>query len=333
MRPVVYLTGGTGLVGSHVAEQLLARGHDVRALVREGSDVTHLERTGGELVIGDMTQSVDTLTRAMTGCDSLVHAAALVGVRATREHYRDMNVMGTRTILEAATRAGIRRVVHVSSVAVYGPIDGTVTEDRWQEVPIHSGAFYADSKRASEAEAWRFHDARGLQVTTVRPALIYGERDRHVAPRLGRLVRLPLLPLPDGGRHVPPLVYAGNVARGIAAALARPESAGRAYNLAQDQDLPLRDFVRLLAEGLGLRTPRILDLPGAVIEAAARSVDALARRIPWLDLPGLTRSARLARRDNPYDSRRARSELDWSEVVPVQEALRRTATWLKTHAH
>jgi nucleoside-diphosphate-sugar epimerase len=84
----------------------------------------------------------------------------------------------------------------------------------------------------------------------------------------------------------------------------------------------------MLCAGLGVRAPRIVTVPGRAIEAAARGIDGLARRIPGVDLPGLTRSARLARTDNPYDSSRARAELGWSDVVPVEEAIQRTAAWL-----
>ena len=324
----VFLTGGTGLVGSHVAERLVARGHTLRALVREGSDATHLAALG-EIVRGDMTSSVAQLTDAMRGCDALVHSAALVGARTTREHYLDMNVEGTRAVLTAAGGAGATRVVHVSSVAVYGTIDGNVTEDRWQELPIHARAFYAWSKRASEIEAWQHHESGRLRVTTVRPALIYGERDRHVSKRLDRLLRLPLLPLPDGGRHVPPLVYAGNVARAIVSALETPASEGRAYNVAQDHRAALRDFVRTWCEARGRRAPMMPNLPGSAIVATARGIDYLSGRVPGIDLPGLRRPARLMGADNPYDSGRARRELDWDDVVPVTEAIQRTVAWLR----
>lgn len=323
----VFVTGGTGLVGSHVAEQLRARGHAVRALVRERSDTMHLTAIGAELVRGDMSTPHEMLVDAIRGCDAIVHAAALVGARTSRERYVAENVEGTRAILSAAYAAGVRRAVHVSSVAVYGTLDGVIGEERWREQEIAARAFYAWSKRAAEIEAWRHHDEGLLRVTTVRPALIYGERDRHVAVRLDRLSRLPLLPLVDGGRHVAPLVYAGNVARGIVAALERAEAIGRSYNLAQDNRIPLREFVRSWCSAAGRPAPAIVPLPGALLESASRAMDYLSARVPGVDLPGLTRPARLLRADNPYDSTRARTDLGWG-VVPVDAAIRRTVAWL-----
>ena len=324
----VFVTGGTGLVGSHVAEQLRAKGHAVRALVRVSSDTAHLEGVDAELVRGDMSSARDTLADAMRGCDAIVHAAALVGARTARERYVAENVEGTRAVLLAAHSAGVRRVVHVSSVAVYGTIAGVIHEQRWREQEIAARAFYAGSKRAAEIEAWRHHDEGRLRVTTVRPSLIYGERDRHVAARLERVTRLPVLPLVDGGRHVAPLVYAGNVAHGIVAALERPEAIGRAYNLAQDNRTPLRDFLSMWCAAGGRRAPSIVPVPGVLLESASRAVDSLSARVPGVDLPGLTRPARLLRGDNPYDSTRARAELGWGDVVPVDIAVRRTVAWL-----
>jgi 2-alkyl-3-oxoalkanoate reductase len=326
----VFLTGGTGLVGSHVADQLRASGHAVRALVRPASEVAYLDTIGAELIRGDMSSAPADLVSAMRGCDAIVHAAALVGARTTREHYVEQNVAGTRTILSAATAAGVGRAVHVSSVAVYGTIDGIIGEERWQEQPIAARAFYAWSKRAAEIEAWRHHSAGTLSVTTVRPALIYGERDRHVAARLERLTRLRVLPLVDGGRHIAPLVYAGNVARAIVAALLEPAAAGRAYNVAQDNRTPLRDFVKIWSTAAGHRRPAIANVPGGALEAAARGLDYLSARVPGIDLPGLTRPARLLRADNPYDSTRARTELGWTDVVPVEAAIGRTVAWLQS---
>lgn len=324
------MTGGTGLVGSHVVQLLRRDGHEVRALVRRGSAHAQLRRLECTIIEGDLLDDVDRLAEGMRGCDALVHAAALLGQRASRERYRELNVTGTAGVLGAAARAGIAHALHVSSVAVYGTIDGIITEDRWRERAIDARAFYAWSKRAAEEEAWKHDRVGGMRMTTVRPALIYGENDRHVAPRLDRLVNRRILPLPDGGRWTLPLVYAGNVAAGILACLRNPRAQGRAYNLAQDNTTPLVDVVRSWCAMRGVRVPYMPTIPGAALEAGARAIDVLSRGIPGLDLPGMRRPAHLLRVDNPYDSERARRELGWTEHVPLARALERTARWLET---
>lgn len=326
-----FVTGATGLVGRHVVARLLARGDEVVALARPGSDTTALVRAGCTLFRGGLEEDPAELVVGMRNCEALVHAAALVGQRTSRARYHALNVRGTAGVLSAAAAAGVRHAVHVSSVAVYGDLRGSITEDRWQEKAIPAAAFYARSKREAEEAAWRHDGTAGMRVVAVRPALIFGEHDRHVAHRLDRLVRRRVLPLPDGGRRTPPLVYAGNVAKGIVAALERPEVAGYAYNLAHDHDMPLAEIVRTWCRIRRIPVPRMPAVPGALLVGAAVAVDVLSRSVPGIDLPGVTRPARLMRIDNPYDSDRARRELGWTELVPLERALERTSAWLDGH--
>jgi 2-alkyl-3-oxoalkanoate reductase len=322
----IFLTGGTGLIGSHVAEHLRARGQEVIALVRPDSDRRHLVATGCRLVEGDLLDSPDRLAGFMRGCDAVVHAAALVFHRAARSEFQRINVAGTRSVLGAAALAA-PRVVHLSSVAVYSRLrpDPLLREESWTAAdPAVQGA-YAASKTESERAAWAMHEGGEVQLTTVRPAVVYGERDRAATPWMIRLARLPVLPFPGGGRSRLPLVYAGNVARGVLAALDREHAVGRAYNLAEDHPVTGRELVRLLAGALQ-RRPRILHVPVTPVRGLARALYAVTR---WTPLPtvDLRRGIRTLTRDNPYDSSRARLELGWKDLTPPREAVGRAVAW------
>ncbi|MGH7482202.1 MAG: NAD-dependent epimerase/dehydratase family protein, partial [Longimicrobiales bacterium] len=265
MRTRWFITGGTGLVGSHVAALLTEQGQRVRVLIRATSETTFLRGLGAELVVGDVTGPADPLARAIDGCDVVVHAAAILYPRgASWERYRRVNVDATDAVLEAAARAGARRVVHVSSIAVYGgrPGEAAFDEDGWLEGGIPERAYYPRSKRAAELRAWAHHEAGAIRLTTVRPGVVYGERDRLFTRQLMRAARLPLLPLPGGGRAMPPVVYAGNVAHGIVEAATRDVAIGRSYNLPADDGASLRDLLETLGSALG-RRPRVADVPGA----------------------------------------------------------------------
>lgn len=328
-RPTVrvFLTGGTGLVGSHVAGRLRGRGDVVVALVREGSDTAHLERLGCELVRGDVLDAPDLMRRRMLGCDAVVHAAAKVFQRGSRRAFLRVNVEGTERVLRAAGTVA-PRVVHVSSVAVYTGLaaEPPLAETRWTEADPARQHAYAASKHLSEQAAWRLHERGDIRLTTVRPSVVYGERDRAATPIFTRFVRLPVIPLIRGGRTTLPVVYAGNVARGIVAALDRERAVGRAYNLAQDVPLPAIDLVRFLAAGLG-RTARTVPVPAGPALAFASAVDAVARALPFVDRTQLRRAVRALSRDNPYDSSRARLELGWTGLVPHEEGIERTLRW------
>jgi 2-alkyl-3-oxoalkanoate reductase len=325
----VYLTGGTGLIGSHVAERLRGDGHEVVALVRPRSAREHLRSIGCRLVEGDVLDAPAELARGMSGADAVVHAAAKVFERGRRREFERSNVEGTTGVLEAAAMAA-PRVVHVSSVAVYAglPWSAALTEDRWRQADPKRQRAYAASKTVSERLAWGLHGDGVIRLTTVRPAVVYGERDRAAAPILLRYAGLPVVPLLSGGRSPLPLVYAGNVARGIVAALERPVAVGRAYNLAQDDPVTARDVVETV-RGLRGRRARVVRVPAAPVSLLAAAVDRVAG---WTPVPvvDLRRAVRSLTMPNPYDSDRARLELGWTDLVPHREGMRRTLEWWQT---
>jgi nucleoside-diphosphate-sugar epimerase len=325
----VFLTGATGLVGSHTAQRLVQAGYQVTAMVRRlaTEQAAFLDSLGVRLVIGDLGDSDAGLTRAMQGCGAVVHSAALVFREAGWDRYQEVNVRAVDRIGRAAAAAGAVRMVHVSSVAVYGGARGSpVSEEQWRERPIPPHAMYARSKREGEQAAWRLHEEGLTQLTVVRPVVVYGERDRLVVPRLGRAVRWPILPLPGDGRTALPVSYAGNVADAIVATLERTASIGRAYNLVEARPTTARVLLGAFARTLGRRA-RFVPVPGRLILATAAAGDAVAHRFPRFSRVELRRGARLLVEGVPYDGQRARQELGWSGRLGPEEAVTRAATW------
>lgn len=325
----IFLTGGTGMLGSHVAERLRARGDQVVALVRPSSDTAHLDSIGCALVTGDLRDAPAPMAARMRGADAVIHAAAKVFQSGSRAEYLRVNVEGTERLLEAAGMIA-PRFIQVSSVAVYAGLsmERPLTEDRWTEADPDRQSPYAASKHLSERAVWRAHETGSVQVTTLRPSVVYGERDRSATPVMVRYASLPVVPLIDGGRTTLPVVYAGNVADGIVAALDRQTSVGRAYNLALDLPLTARQMVSLLGAGLQ-RSPRTVSVPGRPIGAVAAGIRALTRSVPGLPTLDAMRAIRSLTHDNPYDSHRARTELDWDPRVGHEEGVRRTLEWWK----
>ncbi len=325
----VFLTGGTGLVGSHVAERLLGEGHDVRALVRATGDASHLREVGAQLKEGDITRP-ESLAGALQGCEALVHAAAAVTVEAPWEVYREVNVEGTANVLRAAAEQGVRRAVHVSTVAVYGGAEVAkrdwVDENTPTDSPLGPEEVYGRSKRGAEEVAWRFHREGQLELSIVRPDVVYGERDRAALPRLARYASLPVVFTVGDGLSELPLVYAGNVAKGIVRALSSSHAAGRVYNLATDFPISQRELFELLAEELG-RRPRFVPLPVGLATGAAWGIERLAR-LRGLQRPVVSRRhIAFMGRGNPFVSERAREELPWEPEVGHAEGVRRAVEW------
>jgi len=326
----VFLTGGTGLLGSHLAEELLRAGAEVVALHRHGADTLFLEEAGCVLAQGDVRDAPAVLAPLMAGCTHVVHGAGLVYAGGTWPAIRAVNVDGTRQVLEAAAIAGLGHAVHVSSVAVYGTVDGPVSEGFAIDADVPESDMYARSKRLAEREARAVERERGLAVTVVRPSAVYGERDRLMIPALARILKKPVVPVFGPGDNHLPVVYAGNVAVAIRRMLEAGEGGpDSTYDVGLDFPLTQRDLFTWLATGLG-RSPRYVTLPAGAVRAAVTLLSRLGVQTPGAKHLPLERVARLALGENPYPSTRIRQHLDWEPPYSHPESLARSGRWFAT---
>src|SRR5829696_7832861 len=209
----IFITGATGLVGSHAAEEALRRGHRVRALVRSSSDTRWLDRWGVEQVVGDLADP-EALRRGAEGADWIFNCAAKVGDWGTLEEFRRLNVEAFRHLLDAAVAARVARFVHVSSLGVYEARDHHGTDETVPPAAESLDA-YTRSKTEAEALALRYHKERGLPVAIVRPGFIYGPRDRSVLPKLIHALRAGRFFYFGSGDQVLNCIYVKNLVHGI----------------------------------------------------------------------------------------------------------------------
>jgi len=323
----VFLTGGTGLLGSHLAHELRSHGHEVVAMHRRGADTLFLEETECELVEGDIRDDAETLSPLMEGCSHLVHGAALVYADGAWPRIRAVNVDGTRNVLTGARLAGVQHAVHISSVAVYGDVPAPVDESTPIDSDLPPGDLYARSKREAEEVARGIEEKRGFPVTILRPAAVYGERHRLMAPALERILRLPLVPLLGPAENTLPVVYAGNVAVATRLAL-QAGRGGTTYDVAYDEPLTQRQLMEWMASGLEL-TPRFFTLPAPLVRGGAAVLAQLGMGTPGAKHLPINRLTKLALEPNPFSSQRIRNELGWSPPHGHEEALARTGRGLR----
>ncbi|MBI1814703.1 MAG: NAD(P)-dependent oxidoreductase [Deltaproteobacteria bacterium] len=264
----VAVTGATGFLGRYIVDVLLKRGAHVIGVVRNPDRVPELKRRGVELRKADLAER-DHLATGFAGADAVVSNAALFSVRRlaslSRRNWEDhqrINIQGTRNVFEAVADSHVKRVVHVSSVAVYASRSGARMDEDHPQLseanrpnPITA---YAISKALSEQLAWRLAGELGLQLTTVRPCAIYGAFDPNFMAAIKWLLSLPVSVFPVM-LHMP-LVYAGDVAEAIALALEHPDSNGKAYNTTGD-DHPISDFLQAWKEAGGKAPWCTLPLP------------------------------------------------------------------------
>jgi nucleoside-diphosphate-sugar epimerase len=332
--PTALVTGATGLVGMHLVQRLQRDGWKVRALVRDAARAGTLSRADVLLATGDVLEPTG-FARAARGCDVVFHAAAVITPRGGWEAFQRPNVEGTRNAIAAASGARAR-LVHVSSVAVYGEAgrysaDGRPTDESMELGHIPDNAFYARSKRESEALVFEAQQAGRLWATAVRPSVLYGPFDRQFVPRLARLLRRGFAPVISGGRTTLAVVHAANVADGMVRAAATDVADGRAYNLANDFDVTSAEFFTRAGEGLGTRV-RIVSVPYL---AARMGMGAFKSVAPLLlgDRFSAVSSGSLdfLARNNPFSSERARRELGWDPQIHPEQGVADSFRWWATH--
>jgi nucleoside-diphosphate-sugar epimerase len=332
-RPHDLVTGATGMLGSHIAEKLVARGRNVRALVRPGSDTRFLQDLGVGLVTGDLTD-IAACTRAVRGAEVVYHSAAKVGDWGPWRDFQTGCIDATRNLAEAATAAGVGRFLHISSTSAYGhPEEGgpPIVESAPMGQNMWVWDAYTRSKVESEKVLWGMAEGRKLPLTVIRPSWLYGERDRTTTERLvGRLRDRRVLLIGRGGNPLS-AVYAGIVADAAILAANDPGSVGEAYNITNQGPITQSEFLNLLAEAAG--APRVMrKVPYRIAYAFAFAFEAKGRLLRQARPPWVTRYATwLMGRELEYSTAKARTRLGWVPSMTYKESIERTVRWLDEH--
>lgn len=317
----VLITGGTGFVGSNLVHALLREGCHVRILRRETSDVRSLDNADIEHCIGDI-RDANAVLKAVTGCDTVFHTAALVSYwTKERGEMLDINVGGTANVVRASLYADVHKLVHTSSVAAIGYATNGLpaseeTSHNWNAETIG----YRISKHRAEEEVLR-GVGMGLQAVMVNPTVIMGPRDYHVHG--GRIVRdiyrKRIFYATPGGTSI---VDVDDVVQGHIAAALRGRT-GERYILA-GENLTFREAFRITAEEVGGIAP-IVTLPAPFVRSLAVSIEFLADvlgRKPWVTRELISGVGR----HRAYSVEKARRELGYT-YRPFRETVRRTFEW------
>jgi nucleoside-diphosphate-sugar epimerase len=319
----VLVTGAAGFVGGHLARTLVSRGSRVRALARVPERAAELRLIGIEVLQGDL-QDRQSLDRAAAGVGIVYHLAGIsrqIAVPASQ--YSVVNVEGVRSLIEAAGRAGVRRVVHCSAADVHGDAaQRPVNEDS----PLERGNPYQASKLDGERVAGETARRRGLELVIARPSNVYGPGDRGLLRVFRAVARRRWITL-GLGRISCHLTYVDDLVEGLRLCGDVPGASGRTYILAGPEVTSLDEFVRLIAREAGVRPPW-LHLPVWPVRLAGAAWDwaSLALRVepaPWrarVDFHTRSRS---------FDTSRARLELGYDPRVGLREGVRRCLEWYK----
>jgi 2-alkyl-3-oxoalkanoate reductase len=306
----ILITGASGFIGGHVAEALSQRGAAVRALVRPSSDVRHLRAAGVELATGHLGD-VASLARACEGMDMVIHGAAAVGSFGEWDHFYETGVLGTERLIDAAHEKGVRRFIHLSSIAVYGlkahhgPVDEDTPFDRAPQPWNH----YVREKVMAEDILWRAHADKRIQATAIRPSVVVGARDRNAVPRLVELLRLPVTVLPGQPSFRFPAVTIEDCVSAVVRAVENEAAVGRAYNVSGEKAITAAEFFGHVARHAHLPAPKIY-LPTAALIPAVGLLEGAWKLLRRPNEPVATRIAIVVSGyDYEIDCRRAQREL------------------------
>jgi dihydroflavonol-4-reductase len=251
----VFVTGGTGFIGSAVVRQLRARGDDVVALARNPAKGAALEALGCTLVAGDLNDE-RAIRAGMEGCDAVIHAAAVyeVGIPVSeRQSMREANVGGTERVLGAALEAKIPKVVYVSTVGIFGNTHGRVVDETYENPADNFTSEYEKTKWEAHKAAQRLI-GEGLPCVIVQPGGVYGPGDESATGRLLEQFlegKMPLIPFPELGIC---LTHVEDIAAGILLGLDKGV-AGEAYVISGPVTT-VREAIEVVAAETGKKAPK-----------------------------------------------------------------------------
>jgi nucleoside-diphosphate-sugar epimerase len=321
----VLVTGATGFTGGHLARALAARGDSVSALVRtEGPAASALERAGVALVTGDLRDR-DALAAASDGVEVVYHIAAMYRQAGFGDEvYRAVNATAVRDVVEAASRAGVRRVVHCSTVGVHGDVEHPPANE---EAPLKPGDIYQVTKLEGERLARDAGARLGIEVTIVRPTGIYGPGDRRLLKLFRGVARRRWITLGDGKIYYH-LTFIDDLVAGLRLCGTHPAAANRTYILAGGEVTTLNELVALVADVAGV-TPPTRHLPVWPFWAAGAVCEAVCAPF-GIEPPIFRRRVDFFTKSRAFDITRAREEIGFAPRVGLREGTRRTLEWYRT---
>ncbi|HEY9014755.1 MAG TPA: NAD-dependent epimerase/dehydratase family protein [Gemmatimonadales bacterium] len=319
----ILVTGGTGFTGTALVRRLIEEGHSVVALdYQEGLECDTLRSLGARVIIGSVTDAA-AVDRSMKGIELVFHlAAAFRELNVPKTFYDQVNVEGTRIVLQAARREGVRKFVYCSTCGVHGNVDHPPANE---DAPIQPADYYQRTKY--EAEPLVKREAGDMETVILRPAAIYGPGDPERFFMIFRRVAKGTFPMFGSGRTLYHPLYIDNLVDAFLLCMPPGVGNGREYLIADEHYYAIEDIVRAVGRALDVpvRIPHYPILPvvvvGHVVETICKPFGVtppiFPRRVDWF------------RQNRAFDITRARQELGYRPLVELEEGLRRTGAWYR----
>ncbi|MEO6236713.1 MAG: NAD-dependent epimerase/dehydratase family protein [Vicinamibacterales bacterium] len=321
----ILVTGATGFTGGHLARALVTRGHDVTAMVRVPDRAGHLRDAGVSIAAGDLADPA-SLPRALDGGFAVVYNIAALYRQAGLPDsvYHQVNATAVGQLIDAASRSGVKRVVHCSTVGVHGDVGHAPANE---DAPFNPGDVYQDSKVEGERIALEAAARTGVEVVIARPSGIYGPGDRRLLKLFRGVARRRFVILGRGDIFYH-LTYIDDLIDGFQLCAGVPAAAGRTYILAGGEVPTLNDLAALIAKDASVPPPR-LHLPVWPVWLAGAACEALCRPLR-IEPPLYRRRVDFFTKSRAFDITRAREELGFAPAIGLREGIHLTMAWYRS---
>jgi len=324
----VLVTGGTGFTGKALVQRLLDEGHEVVSLdYKEGLKTDDLRKAGAEVVIGSVGDK-EVVDRCTQGVDVVQHlAAAFRELDVPNSYYDEINIGGTRNVLEAAEKYKVKKVIYCSTCGVHGNVENPPANE---SAPINAADYYQQTKYAAEPVVKEFAD-KGMKTVIIRPAAIYGPGDPERFFMIFRRVNNGKFPMFGGGKTLYHPLYVDNLVDAHMLAMEPGKGDGETYLIADEEYVSIENLVQRVGKALKVDV-KISHFPiwpliiaGHVFEKACKpfkiTPPIFPRRVDWY------------RQNRAFDISKAKKELGYDPKVGLDEGLSRTAQWYKDEGY
>lgn len=323
----ILITGGTGFIGSRLAIASQERGHEVESLGQTNTQAERenhqlLEKLGIRTTLGSILEK-DKLVELAQGCDVVFHlAAAQHEANVPDEHFYNVNVEGTRNMLEAGVQAGVKRFVHASTIGVYGSaMEGSLDEN----TPLHPNNIYGVTKLEGEQLALSFNER--LPVSVVRVSETYGPGDRSRLLKLFKAIQKNVFFVIGTGDNKHQLIYVDDLIDGLFLTATDANAVGEIFLLTGKEVLTTREIVDTVAECLETRVPRI-HAPMLPFVAAAVLLEKTMAPL-GIQPPLHRRRLDFFRKSFFFSQKKASTVLGFSPKTDFKQGVSQTVAWYK----
>jgi len=319
----VFLTGGTGFTGSHLAKRLIEDGHKVRALARPSSNIETLKKLGAEIITGDMTDR-DLLFKSIKGVDWVFNiAAAFRQANLPDSQFFAVNCEAVKSILDACMQHQVQKFVHCSTIGVITTVKNPPADEN---SPVCPGDVYQKSKYAGELEVLRQAAEKKIPATVIRPCAIYGPGDLRMLKLFKMVAKKRFLFFGSGNAYLH-TVFVENLVDGFILAAQKHESAGQVFIIGDEGYVTLNELVKIIAEQFDVNTPK-LHIPYRPFEILAIIVESLYKKLKIKKEPPIyKRRISFFKKSRAFSIKKARDILGYSPKIDLKTGIAITAKW------